>query len=74
MEGEVITKQLLFQELIRFHGHVTEHSGNFIADLESVIANSQKRTVYWMVGIFLGTTTLVGTSISIYVMCLLSRL
>lgn len=74
MEDEAVTKQFLVQALGKFHGHMAGQSGNFITDSESAIANSQKKTVYWIVGIFLGTTTLVGTSISIYAMYLLSRL
>ena len=42
--------------------------------LESSIANAQAQTLYWMVGIFLAATALVGTAVSLYAMAMLSRL
>lgn len=74
MESEVVTKQFLVQTLGKFHGHMAEHPESFMTNLENVIASSQKKTVCWMIGIFLATVAVAGTSISVYVMHLLSRL
>lgn len=67
MEGEVLTKQFLVQALQELESHVTQR-------FENAIANAQAKTLYWMVGIFLAATALVGTSVGVYTMAVLSRL
>lgn len=67
MESEVVTRQFLAQALEELESHMTQR-------FESAIANAQAKTLYWMVGIFLAATALVGTSVGVYTMAVLSRL
>ena len=67
MESEIVTKQFLVQALGELEGHLTQR-------FESAIANAQAKTLYWMVGIFLAATALVGTSVSVYTMTVIARL
>ena len=67
MESKVITRQFLVQALKELESHMTQR-------FEDAIANAQAKTLYWMVGIFLATTALVGTSVGVYIMAVLPRL
>lgn len=66
MESEVVTRQFLAQALEELGSHMTQR-------FESAIANSQAKTLYWMVGIFLAVTALVSMSLGVYIMAVLSR-
>ena len=66
MESKVVTKAFLARALDDLQRRMTQR-------LESSIANAQAQTLYWMVGIFLAATALVGTAVSVYAMAMLSR-
>lgn len=67
MESEVVTRQFLAQALQELESRMTQR-------FESAIAHAQAKTCYWMVGIFLTATVLIGTSVGVYTMAVLSRL